>query len=130
MLLGRDVGGEHVPVRLPDGPERPAAVSHGGPVLPDGPHAPEGELQQHLERALRGGRAREVRVEHVGGGAADEPGHGPARGEALLHLALGLDGAARGGELDEEDAEGVDVAAVGEVAGLEEVGGRASGAAE
>ena len=95
-----------------------------------GPMHRKGQLQQHLERALGGGRACKVRVEHGGGAAADEAGHGPARGEALLDVALGLDGAARGCELDEEDAEGVDVAAVGEVAGLEEVGGRASGAAE
>ena len=115
----RGVGGEHVPVRLPDGPERPAAVAHGGPVLSDGSHAPERELEHHLQRAFGRGRAGEVRVQHVGGGAADEPSHGPARGEALLHLALGLDGAARRGELHQEHAEGVDVAAVRELARLE-----------
>ncbi|WVZ73106.1 hypothetical protein U9M48_021454 [Paspalum notatum var. saurae] len=111
---------EHVvPVRFPDCPERLGAVAHGRPVVPDGPHAAECELQQRLERAFDGGRPREVRVEHVGGVAGDEPGHGPSRAEALLHLALGLDGAARGGELHEEDAEGVDVAAVRELARLE-----------
>ena len=51
-------------------------------------------------RSAAGGRAGRARR------AADEAGHGPARGEALLDVAFGLDGAARGCELDEEDAEG------------------------